>query len=351
MAKQPLQVTMPVRRRGRRSDETQAQFDSDTEAFCAAIKEIEATLDFKVTNRGWCYVLEEHGLAKGDFDMAQKIINECRKSGLLPIDICAEDETRQAIGLDGASAEQNATTIAEQVDIEIETIENARRNAIYFAGSDYVPKGFWHDQKYYVEMLVEKIDLKELFRPVCERFRVPLTNNKGWGDINSRTAMMRRFQRMEAQGKICVLLYCGDHDAPGLAISRWLKGNMEDLAAAVGWSPEHLIIDRFGLNADFIKRQKLSWVDGLETGKGTRLDDPGHNDHNKPYVQDYIRRFGARKVEANALVVRPEAGRQLCLDAITKYVAADAPDKYERQCRKAQREIKRRVLARLGEEK
>jgi hypothetical protein len=61
------------------------------------------------------------------------------------------------------------------------------------------------------------------------------------------------------------------------------------------------------------------------------LDDPKHPDHAKPYVQDYLSRFGARKVEANALVVRPTAGRELCKQAILRYVPEDAPDLYEQK--------------------
>jgi hypothetical protein len=51
-------------------------------------------MDFKVGSRGWCYLLESYGLHKGDFDAAQKLITECRKSGDLPLDICAEDVSR-----------------------------------------------------------------------------------------------------------------------------------------------------------------------------------------------------------------------------------------------------------------
>jgi len=42
---------------------------------------------------------------------------------------------------------------------------------------------------------------------------------------------------------------------------------------------------RFGLNKDFIERNRLTWIDNLETSSGKRLDDNKHNDHNKPYVQ------------------------------------------------------------------
>ena len=57
-------------------------------------------MDFAVGSRGWCYILEHHGLRKGDFDAAQKLITECRKSGDLPLNICAEDSSRETVGLE-----------------------------------------------------------------------------------------------------------------------------------------------------------------------------------------------------------------------------------------------------------
>jgi hypothetical protein len=92
---------------------------------------------------------------------------------------------------------------------------------------------------------------------------------------------------------------------------------------------DRLIIDRFGLNDDFIEAQGLTWIDNQETGSGGRLDDPRHPDHSKPYVQNYLRRFGVRKVEANALVIRPAAGRTLCRQAIERYLPPDAERRYQ----------------------
>jgi hypothetical protein len=183
-------------------------------------------------------------------------------------------------------------------------------------------------------MTVEKVDLKGLFRPVCGEFHVAIANISGWNDINARIAMMQRFARWERRGKQCVLLHCGDHDPGGLHISDFIRSNMKDLERAVGWSPDKLIIDRFGLNADFIRRHRLTWINNLQTGSGGNLDDPEHNDHDKSYVQDYLREFGVRKVEANALVVRPEAGRKLCRDAILRYVPAGAAERYEDRLRR-----------------
>ena len=196
----------------------------------------------------------------------------------------------------------------------------------------WTPISFWEDQPVYVECLVEKIDLKSLFGPVCASFHIPITNAGGWTDLNSRAAMMRRFKDWEAKGRQCVLLYCGDFDPGGLQISGQLRSNLSELSGAVGWSPERLIIDRFGLNKDFIEEQGLTWIDNLRTAKKkppNDLADPKHPDHRKDYVQTYLRQFGPRKCEANALVTRQAAARQLCLDAITRYLPADAPKAYE----------------------
>ena len=83
------------------------------------------------------------------------------------------------------------------------------------AGQRFEPGTFWNYQKCYVEMLVEKIDLKSLFTEVCAEYFVPVTNGVGWTDINSRVQMLRRFREHRRGGRRCVLLYCGDFDPAG----------------------------------------------------------------------------------------------------------------------------------------
>ena len=104
-----------------------------------------------------------------------------------------------------------------------------------------------------------------------------------------------------------------------------------------------MTIDRFGLDPDFIRQHRLTWVDNLETSSGERLDDEKHPDHSKDYVQSYIKKFGVRKVEANALVVCPEAARELCRQAILKYVSVSAIKKYRRRLAAEQRKVQRAV--------
>ena len=96
------------------------------------------------------------------------------------------------------------------------------------------------------------------------------------------------------------------------------------------------------------EQQRLTWIDNLETGSRRRLDDPRHPDHAKPFVQDYLKRFGARKVEANALVVRPDAGRELCHQAITKYVSPDLVSAYEATLHDLREQVQAEVQRLVG---
>jgi hypothetical protein len=327
---------MPRRSRGRPSPAAAEQYERELKRWCDGIKQINSRLDFKVSSRGWCYVLEEHRLEKGDFDTAERLINDCRKDNHLPLDICGEDDGRQAEHVEKIDHE----TPSEYAQGWVDYLSDAHEQ--------YCPTSFWDELDTYVQMTVEKIDLKSLFSSVCEPFHLPISNISGWNDINSRAAIMRRFKHWEARGKRIVLLHCGDHDPGGLHISDFLRSNMADLAKAVGWSPKNLHIDRFGLNYGFIQRHRLTWIENLITGSGGDLAADEHSDHEKEYVQNYLCQFGARKVEANALVVRPEAGRKLCRDAILKYVPADAIERYEQRLASEQRKAQRAITRLLN---
>jgi hypothetical protein len=314
-------LELPRRRRGRQTPEGEAEYQARRAAFCRLILQIRSTMDFAIGSRGWCYILEQHGLTKGDFDSAQALTTDCRKTGDLPLDICAEDDSRETVGLQGDLDDPDVETEAQ------DWVDFVRDHA----QGTYTPFAFWDDLNVYVEVGVEKLDLRNLFESVCAEFFVPITNFKGWSDLNSRAAMMRRFAEHESAGRQCVLLLCGDHDPGGLAITGTMRKNLDDLARAVGWSPHSLVVSRFGLNADFINRLGLTWINNLETSSGQRLDDPRHPDHGKDYVQNYLRRYGARKCEANALVVAPDLGRDLCRRAILEHIPARAPEAYHRR--------------------
>jgi hypothetical protein len=336
--KHALKLVFPKRGRGRPGNGAESIYQEQRRAFCEAVLEIRSTLDFDVSSRGWAYIFENRNIiTKAEIDSCQELINHCRKSGELPLNICSVDESRAFENvdyIDDTDAEDEASNIFDRI-----------RNAHH----DYNPFSFWDFQDCYIQVVVEKIDLRSLFSTVCAEFHVPIANAKGWADINLRADMMRRFAYWAAKGKRCILLYCGDFDPAGLHISEYLRSNLQDLAGAVGWDPTDLIIERFGLNHEFIVENNLTWIDNLMTASGKLpLDDPRHSDHHKPYVQSYISQYGVRKVEANALVVAPEAGRALCRAAIERHISTIRIPEYEAALQDARDEVAssvRRLLA------
>ena len=330
-------LALPTVSRGRRSAIQEEFHQANLQRWADAILKIKSTLDIDVSSRGWCYLLESHGLSKADFDKAQDMINDLRKSGMLPLNICIEDSARVFYGVEDI----NYGIISDE-------LESIWRSVDYLMNS-YNPISFWENQTYYVQMVVEKIDLRSLFKEICANYRIPIANARGWSDLNMRADMMRRFSRHERAGRIPVLLYCGDHDPKGLQISECLQSNCAELSKAVGWSPENLIVDRFGLNADFINKHNLTWIDNLHTSSGGDLASPKHKDHKQAYVQKYLKEFGAMKVEANALVIKPKEGRELCEAAILKYVEAEKIPEYESRLELARTELKQAFVANTNE--
>ena len=288
-------------------------------------------------------------IGKGEFDRLEGLIGDWLKDGRLPLDFCADDDKRAPENVEDLDDPDPASYVTSHVSYASSCWKR------------YEPISFWQYQSYYLETAVEKTDLKTLFLDVCAEYHILIWNAGGWSDINSRANIMKRFQKHSEAGRHCVLLYCGDHDPSGLLMSDSIRSNLKMLENAVGWSPDEdqLTIDRFGLNLDFIEANNLLWIDGLETGSGGDLADPKHNDHFKPYVQDYLKTYCGlgteqytkddplpacchpRKVEANALVVRPDAGRQLIREAIETYIDFDGIRRYQARLKRERQKVRK----------
>ncbi|GAI96565.1 unnamed protein product, partial [marine sediment metagenome] len=116
---------------------------------------------------------------------------------------------------------------------------------------------FWGSQKYYVQMMVEKIDVRNVFHDITKEYHIPISNTRGWSDMLSRNKLIQRFKEAEEIGLIPVLLYYGDFDPAGIKIAETLKKNIKDLEKATKWNPKNLIIDHFGLTIDFIDENNI----------------------------------------------------------------------------------------------
>jgi hypothetical protein len=290
--------------------------------FAELLQSMSSHIGFKVSSRGWGYLLEQaRYINKDQFDKVEAAINQCRKEGLLPVDFVAEEKARAFSG------------VVEPSDGSVrDTLLWMLRDVIN--GAKYFEPDWWKGEDYYIQVVVEKIDLVTLFEPVCKKYRIPIANAKGWSSISQRAEYCRRFKEAENNGLKCVLLYCGDHDPDGLRISETLRTNLEQIKDVVwedgeeGYDPSDLIIDRFGLNYEFIQANRLTWIDNLITGSGGNLASPSHRNHELPYVKSYLRKIGEKKCEANAIVTTPVKARQMCEEAILNYLGDDAPDRF-----------------------
>lgn len=288
---------------------------------------IQNEIGFKVSSRGWGYIMEQNGIiTKDQFDKAEALINRCRKRGWLPVDFVAEDGARRFDHVHQGTKEKYGRDHSDHI---IDSLDDV------FYCSDWYDPDWWEGEDYYLQMIVEKIDLVTLFSPVCKDYHIPIANAKGWSSISQRAEYAMRFKKAEERGLKCVLLYCGDHDPDGLRISNTIRKNLEQIKnirfsnGNTGYDSEFLEIKRFGLNYDFISDHNLTWIDNLITGSGKNLADPRHKNFNMPYLQDYMRTIGERKCEANALVTAPEEGKALCEQAITYYIGNDALERFE----------------------
>lgn len=279
--------------------------------FAQMLMEIEKEIGFKLSPRGWCYQLEGYGfIDKGQFNRVQRIINECREIGFLTLDFVAEEEAR------AFDCVNNPTQVSPS-----EFLAGGIRRLLSL--EQWYEPDFWEDEEYYLQMLVEKIDLKTLFYDVCCEYHVPIATSKGWSSVSQRAEIISRFQIAEEKGLTPVLLYCGDLDPWGVEISNLLREHLQKLSRATRWNPQNLVIDRFGLNYEFIEEHGLTWIDNLTTSSGKQAD------RDNPIVRRYIDQYGIRKVEANAIVVIPDAARDLCISVIENYLGPGVLQRFE----------------------
>lgn len=316
-------MTIPRMAPGRPSKEDKERYALDMEAFAKKVLELQARIPRKVSARGWCYLLEGMKvITKGQFDQVEKAMNDCRKDGLLPLDFVEADESRRFHHREPIRIETEGPR--DYLRAKLEYLQKADE------GKDDV--AYWENQGCYLEMMVEKRDLLNLFSDTCSKYHVSIANAKGWSDLISRGELAERFKEAEGLGLKPVLLYYGDFDVGGLQIAEQLRSNMKDIEKATGYDPANLTIDHFGLSYDFIEKHGLTWIDNLESGSGRAPD------KNKRHVAEYIARYGERKCEANAVLVRETEVLALLETTIKKYLP-NPFEAYDKAVAKARDEV------------
>ncbi len=125
----------------------------------------------------------------------------------------------------------------------------------------------------------------------------------------------------------------------GLEISKHLKNNLKQLEDATDIDTSFIEVQRFGLEHDYIIENDLIWTDNLMTSGKKDLSNPKHKDHKKDYVQNYIKKYGARKVEANAMIKDIPKARDLLLTTVLSLVSEDDLESYEESLVEPRKEL------------
>lgn len=311
-----------------------------------AIERMSEDTGYQFGPRGWAYYAEGLGLiTKGDFSRFTSLLTDMRKAGELNPDVIEPDLSRMATEVD--DYESNYSTEDEHAENAISDISD--RLEIW--ARIYHEHGFWDHLDYYVEMIVEKKDLVQIFQTTSDKYNIRVTNGKGDTDIHTRLAMLKRFKEHTEEGRRCILLAVGDHDPKGLQIVEGLHNTLMSCANIKGldWDYPEFDVVNIGLTEEQIDDMGLMRINNLETGGGKDLASPNHADFNKTYVQDYIERFGIWKCEANALVSNPAAAQNMLEDAINEFIPqAHLSDIRERN-QPAQQRVRGAVAALMEE--
>ena len=327
--KSTRKLALPIRKQGRQSQSAKIEYEKAYLQFAADLQEIAKTVGFKISARGWCYHLEgENLIDKSQFDLSEALINKMRKDGTLPIDFTSVDASRSATGI--PTLDYSNSTV--ELSYQREQVEDFIRHR-------YTPHLLCDTTKTYIELAVEKKDLVSLYAPTCKRYQIPVSNFKGWSDINSRAKLVKRCYDKHKKGYRVVVLYCGDFDPAGINISDAFRKNLRDLEHALGIDTAFMGFERFGLNHNYIIENDLVWTDNLMTGSGKDLAKQSHPDHKKPYVQDYLKKYGSRKVEANALLKQTDKARELLLNAIYNHISNEDVEAYEKSLLEPRRKL------------
>jgi hypothetical protein len=110
----------------------------------------------------------------------------------------------------------------------------------------------WRRQDYHVECMVEKDALSGVLEPICRRWDVGITANKGYSSSSMMYELGKRIRQHAVDGQQVVVFYLGDHDPSGIDMTRDVE---ERLKMFSGLDEEMFEVERLALNYD----QVLDW--------------------------------------------------------------------------------------------
>lgn len=182
---------------------------------------------------------------------------------------------------------------------------------------EHYNKNKWENQRYYVEVFIEKQALQGVFAPVCRKWDVALNPCKGNPSLSYLYAAIQRMTRADRLGKKVVVLYFGDYDPTGEDIPRSIEENFEKMGFY------DFTLERRLLLHD----QVVAW--DLPPAPTKKTD---------PRTANWD---GIGQVELDAIL--PEELEQHCEDAIRDYFSEEKHDELEAMEEQERGEYQERV--------
>ena len=191
---------------------------------------------YTLTLRQLYYQLVARGIIENNmrsYKNTGNLINDARLAGLIDWN-AIEDRTRSLKGLTHWSNPQEII-----------------RSASY-----QYKKDLWKNQKYHLEVWVEKEALAEVVEKACRPWDINYFCCRGYVSQSEMWSAAQRLVQQTYTGKDCVIIHLGDHDPSGIDMSRDIEDRLQMFGNQDGgltFRNHFLGLRRIALNMDQIE--------------------------------------------------------------------------------------------------
>ena len=167
----------------------------------------------------------------------------------------------------------------------------------------------WGDQDEYIELYCEKQSLDSVFKPTADYWHIYYGCDKGYSSASTVYDLAKRIKDQIESGRICTVLYFGDHDSSGLDMIRDIRDRVtefltkgDDALNPID-TDELFSVQQVALNLEQVRQYH-------PPPNPTKITDPR--------AKGYIEKWGQNQWEVDAL--NPTILRDLTEKAILEHI-------------------------------
>lgn len=178
----------------------------------------------------------------------------------------------------------------------MDDVQGAIDRAQYF-----IEVSHWDNQESYVEVWVEKDALGNVIDRACEKYDITHMACKGYLSTSAAWEAGQRLERKIEEGKRCIVIHLGDHDASGIDMSRDNQDRLNLFSRSMD-----VELRRIALNMNQVKKYNPP---------------PNPAKQKDPRAKSYIEKFGNISWELDAL--RPQVIVDMIHAEAERYIDPD----------------------------